>query len=94
MVGYLSITKEQFTTITFRVPITHERWKGKYGEPEFFKFCAASENSAEGDVVHIKIFGQHMIYLTSQSAIWELLVKRSSIYSDRLPFRILLDPSL
>ena len=36
-----------------------------------------------GDVVHLKPLGQHIIILGSAKAAFDLLDKRSNIYSDR-----------
>ncbi|KAJ6483442.1 cytochrome P450 [Mycena sanguinolenta] len=36
-----------------------------------------------GDIVHLTAFGQHIILLNSESAVLDLLERRSSIYSDR-----------
>lgn len=44
-----------------------------------------------GDVVHLNILGEHLIILNSFEAAWELLEKRSSIYSDRNDFTMLID---
>ena len=40
-------------------------------------------DSLAGDIVHVKIFGKHVIMLNSARAVNDLLDKRSSIYSDR-----------
>ncbi|KZV68637.1 cytochrome P450 [Peniophora sp. CONT] len=42
-----------------------------------------------GDVVHVKIFGKHLILLNSAQAVNDLLDKRSSIYSDRPHFPLI-----
>ncbi|KAF7343718.1 Cytochrome P450 [Mycena sanguinolenta] len=36
-----------------------------------------------GDIVHLTAFGQHIILLNSESAVLDLLERRSAIYSDR-----------
>ncbi|KAJ6503710.1 cytochrome P450 [Mycena sanguinolenta] len=36
-----------------------------------------------GDIVHLTAFGQHIVLLNSESAVLDLLERRSSIYSDR-----------
>ena len=36
-----------------------------------------------GDVVHVNVLGQHLIFLNSEKAAIDLLEKRSAIYSDR-----------
>ena len=73
--------------------ITHAEWKDKYGQHDCFVSRTATDTYT-GDVVHLNVLGQSIIYLCSQSAVWELLEKRSSIYSDRPPFRLLTDPTL
>jgi hypothetical protein len=37
-----------------------------------------------GDLVHINIFGQHIIFVNSVEIARNLFEKRSSIYSDRI----------
>ena len=44
-----------------------------------------------GGIVHVNVYGKHMIYLNTLEAAKELLEKRSSIYSDRFEFTMLLD---
>lgn len=36
-----------------------------------------------GDVVHVKVFSQHLIYLNSWETCYDLFEKRSTLYSDR-----------
>jgi hypothetical protein len=36
-----------------------------------------------GDLVHIKVFGQHIVFVNSIDIAEDLFEKRSSIYSDR-----------
>jgi hypothetical protein len=35
------------------------------------------------DIVHVELFGTHIVVLNSEKAATDLLEKRSSIYSDR-----------
>ncbi|KAF8574681.1 cytochrome P450 [Ramaria rubella] len=44
-----------------------------------------------GDVVYVNSFGQSTIYLNSHEAAWDLLEKRSSIYSSRHDFPMMND---
>lgn len=37
----------------------------------------------EGEIMHVRVFGQSMIILNSLEAVVDLLEKRSSNYSDR-----------
>lgn len=50
-----------------------------------------STTSDEGDVVHLNMMGQHMIFLNSPEAAVDLLEKRSNIYSDRIYLPMLND---
>jgi hypothetical protein len=36
-----------------------------------------------GDIIHLSIFGQHIVVLSSRAIINELFERRSNIYSDR-----------
>ncbi|KAJ7151250.1 cytochrome P450 [Mycena filopes] len=36
-----------------------------------------------GDIVHVSVFGQHIIILNSEETVFDLLERRSAIYSDR-----------
>jgi hypothetical protein len=38
-----------------------------------------------GDVVYLHLFGQGLIFLSSPTAVFELMEKRNVIYSDRAP---------
>ena len=42
-----------------------------------------------GDIVHLEVFGQHVIVLNSAKAAKDLFERRSSIYSSR-PFAVML----
>jgi len=42
-----------------------------------------------GDIVHLKVMGEHLIFLNTEQVAVELLEKRSKIYSDRAPFTVL-----
>ena len=57
----------------------------------WFCFSSWSQTMWLGDVIHLSAFGQHMIILNSAQAAWDLLEKRSSIYSDRNHMTMLLD---
>lgn len=37
----------------------------------------------EGDIVHFSVLGKHIIVLNSYAAAYDLLLRRSAIYSDR-----------
>ena len=47
-----------------------------------------------GDVVHLEIFGKHMIILNTFEAAQDLMEKRSAIYSDRPRFVMLAELSV
>ena len=44
-----------------------------------------------GKIVHVNVYGKHMIYLNTLEAAKDLLEKRWSIYSDRFEYTMLLD---
>ena len=44
-----------------------------------------TERLAPGPVVHLEVFGRHIILLNTAQAVSDLLDKRSGIYSDRPP---------
>ena len=75
--------------------VTFTEWKRKYGRLDTvagFRFLTA--NIDQGDVVHVNVLGQDLVYLNSRDVCWDLLEKRSSIYSSRPPLRLFMDPSL
>ncbi|KAF8512830.1 cytochrome P450 [Hysterangium stoloniferum] len=43
-----------------------------------------------GDIIHVEGLGTHIIYLNSSAAAWDLFEKRSSLYSDRLEFPMMM----
>ncbi|KAI0258889.1 cytochrome P450 [Gloeopeniophorella convolvens] len=53
----------------------YKRWSDEFGS----------------DVVHVDVLGSHIVILNSMKAARELLERRSSIYSDRLPSVVLLE---
>jgi len=61
-----------------------------YALPEFH-FCSFSKTVWLGDVIHLSAFGRHTIILNSFEAAWDLLEKRSSIYSDRMELTTIKD---
>lgn len=42
-----------------------------------------NDKKSAGDVLHVKVLGNHVIILESLEAVNDLFEKRSSIYSDR-----------
>lgn len=59
-------------------------WGKKYGARHRFHGCSLSDSvSLPGDVVYVENLGQPLIFINTYKAAFELLDKKSSIYSDR-----------
>ena len=54
-------------------------------------FFLMPETIQLGDVIHLSALGQHTIILNSVEAAWDLLEKRSSVYSDRMELPMIVD---
>ncbi|KAJ3884435.1 hypothetical protein GG344DRAFT_60529 [Lentinula edodes] len=58
--------------------VTYHQWALKYGDQVF--------DITESDIIHLSIAGLSVVILDTLEAVYDLLDKRSSIYSDRLDF--------
>jgi hypothetical protein len=67
-----------------------EEWGNTYGSYTVTTSMALLDKCL-GDVVYANVFGQDIVILNSFAAAWDLLERRSSIYSDRTPFPMLID---
>ena len=70
---------------------TYDRWAKEYGQWQITSPRNQVFIFILGEIVHVNVYGKHMIYLNTMGAAKELLEKRSSIYSDRFEFTMLLD---
>jgi len=69
---------------------TFSNWAKTYGTPVLVTFLPEMLTDHTGDVVYVNIVGRPMIILNTMEAANDLLVGRSSIYSDR-PYFPLVD---
>jgi hypothetical protein len=61
-------------------------WAKRYGRSlRFFLLLNPLQIFIPGDVVYLHIFGQGLVFLNSPAAVFELMERRSAIYSDRAP---------
>jgi hypothetical protein len=60
-------------------------WAKRYGRSPRLFLLLQPLQFTPGDVVYLHIFGQGLVFLNSPAAVFELMERRSAIYSDRAP---------
>jgi hypothetical protein len=62
-----------------------KEWSKKYGRMvSFVSSVSVLMCTAVGDVIHLDVLGQHIIFLNTYERAIDLLEKRSALYSDRV----------
>lgn len=62
---------------------TLSRWAEEYGAFDPGKLPIYGLTIAIGDIVHVEIFGRHIVYLNTYKVASDLFERRGSIYSDK-----------
>lgn len=62
--------------------LAYTEWGKQYGPYSFIPDALCS-NALPGDLIHVRVFGQHTVIVNSLKVANDLFEKRSHVYSDR-----------
>ena len=63
--------------------VLFENWAKQYGKYHIVVHCRTDINIMTGDIMHVRMFGIHIVYLNTLEVANDLLGARSATYSDR-----------